>query len=422
MHFAMSKRHSTNPTGYQERRLAHRQITSPDLVARAEACAARLACRRAAYDLASTGLQAARATWAQQGGAQRRLGEGLAAEGELWLATAEVQVYQGHYGGAVRSGQQALALFRAANDRGGQGRSCERIAAGMRRRGGHAGALQYYRDAVDHLTAAGNDRVLARVLANMGASFYEMGRLEQASKSYRDADAIFQGLGAPVEHARCQLNAAMLAITVQRLDEAETLLQPALETHLRVGDRLGEAAAHYAAARLRIERSDYVGAEDSLGRSLHLAEQVGLRRQAAAARRLQGWIHHRQGRWRKAVMAYDGAMEAFRELGADGEVGLILLWSSLLAHCRRRIDDADRLHDEAIELLESVESPLAPMVAGQVDDQTILKESFQARRTWDLVQFAASGEAAVDPVERAQRRHGRKGFLRSVLPLRRTMP
>jgi hypothetical protein len=121
-------------------------------------------------------------------------------------------------------------------------------------------------------------------------------------------------------------------------------------------------------------------------------------------------------------MAYDGAMEAFRELGADGEVGLILLWSSLLAHGQRRMDDADRLHDEAIELLESVESPLAPMVAGQVDDQTILKESFQARRTWDLVQFAASGEAAVDPVERAQRRHGRKGFLRSVLPLRRTMP
>jgi predicted ATPase len=381
----------------------------------------RLACLRGAHELAALHLEEARVLLDLHKRGAGRLARGLAAEGSWWLGAAELAVLRGRFGEAVRSGQQALSWYRAVGEREGQGIACVHIATALRRRGSYEQALQYARDAVDHLRVSGNLRQLARARGNLGAIHYELGRLDEAGAAYGEADAGFRLLGASVEHARCQLNAAQLAIARRELEEAERLITSSMQVHQHVGDTLGISTAWYATGRLRIEQQRLGEAEDALQRARHLAEQVELPRQVAAARLLQAWLHHRLGRPRKAEVAYSEAAEAFRGLEARGELGLCLLWWSLLSHGEGALEAADRLHDEAMGLLEAIDSPLGPLADG-VDDAQILASSFQARRTWELVEFARSGgRTTEDPVLRARRRHGRTGFLRSVLPLRRTM-
>ncbi|SCL50516.1 AfsR/SARP family transcriptional regulator [Micromonospora chersina] len=124
----------------------------------------------------------------------------------------------------------------------------------------------------------------------------------------------------------------------------------------RLGDRLGEAHAHWGLARARAKLGDHEDARRHFQRALELFELTGDRTSQAHTRLNLAWVLDRQGRYAEALPHAREALALYEALGhvagqADGlnAIGWYLTHlgehRQALGHCRRALDLHQRTGD-----------------------------------------------------------------------------
>ncbi|MFG1834239.1 AfsR/SARP family transcriptional regulator [Micromonospora chersina] len=124
----------------------------------------------------------------------------------------------------------------------------------------------------------------------------------------------------------------------------------------RLGDRRGEAHAHWGLARARAKLGDHEDAHRHFQRALELFEQTGDRTGQAHTRLNLAWVLDRQGRYAEALPQAREALALYQALGhvagqADGlnAIGWYLTHlgkhRQALGHCRRALDLHQRTGD-----------------------------------------------------------------------------
>ena len=130
---------------------------------------------------------------------------------------------------------------------------------------------EFVLQALDIYQRQGNQIQVARVLHNLGYSYFDQGLFEPALEALEQAYEIRVQLGLLDQGANTMTVIAEVAIDQGRLDEGERLLERALEVFMDVDNERGRGRALADLARVANRRGDYPRAKDLALESLALA-------------------------------------------------------------------------------------------------------------------------------------------------------
>lgn len=195
------------------------------------------------------------------------------------------------------------------------------------------------------------------------------GNRARAAELFDEALAAARELGEPRTLARTLLVAGWAPYWRDDLEAATAMFEEALAVARSNpdGDAWAEARALATLASVVSETGDE---EESLGlatESLAVAEAHGDRFSIAVARENVGAQLRRMGRLDEARSHVDGAVEAFRELGARWELASVLTGRGILNRLAGRADDAVRDLREAYRLCRELnERSIVTWTAGSL--------------------------------------------------------
>jgi len=133
----------------------------------------------------------------------------------------------------------------------------------------------YALQALDIYRRQGNRIQEARVLHNIGHSYFDQGRLEQALGLLQQAHAARVALGLDIQAANTRSVIAEIAIEQGRLEEGARLLEQALETFTGADQARGRGRTLADLARVAIRRGLYPRARDHALEALSMAQARG---------------------------------------------------------------------------------------------------------------------------------------------------
>jgi predicted ATPase len=222
-------------------------------------------------------------------------------------------------------------------------------------------ALREHERAVAVLRQAGEAGPLSRALFHLGGAQGNVGRLDEAERTYEEALKYARISGFPGHEASVRGALVLLTTNTDRPMEAYAHATAAVELADRCGDAqemLGARLHAVNAARClgRTEEALARG-EDALGR----ARQLGIRA-------MEGWARHyiaqtllSAGRADDAVLAGLAAAEAFRDAGQVVFDGYATVVTALALWRLGRLPEAQRTAEAALERLEGRHDELRGM-------------------------------------------------------------
>jgi len=208
--------------------------------------------------------------------------------------TAAILMDAGRYSEAEARLAEALQAAERVGDLGTQGSCLQRLGCLQRQTGRTAASIDTLRRALRSFEQSGDRGNEMRTCDLLGTAEQVLGRLDPAEAWYRKALDLAQGLGAQQQigatrhnlgclfHARAdalpQSGIGPAAADPRRdrlLAAAVTEIEAGLAICREMGDRLGEASAHYKLAHLHRVRGDLVRAETEARQALAIWEPLG---------------------------------------------------------------------------------------------------------------------------------------------------
>jgi tetratricopeptide (TPR) repeat protein len=101
-------------------------------------------------------------------------------------------------------------------------------------------ALNYLDQALFHAQSTGEEFIIGMIYRNMGIAFKSKGDLIQAEAYVRQAETIFQSSSSPSELARVWSSLGLIYFHQGKWQEAQSLLEKALEVWRNTGNRFEE--------------------------------------------------------------------------------------------------------------------------------------------------------------------------------------
>jgi tetratricopeptide (TPR) repeat protein len=161
----------------------------------------------------------------------------------------------------------------------------------------------------------GSEQGRADVLNALGVGYQEMGDLDRAADSYRQAAAVRRRIDDRRGYATSLKNLATLALVRGAHDEAERDLQQALEILQALGDRAGVAELENAYGGLEEERGRYDRALEDYRRALQQRRDLGDRLALAESLGNVGFAYHLLGDYDNALVYWQQALALDRATG-----------------------------------------------------------------------------------------------------------
>ncbi len=174
-------------------------------------------------------------------------------------------------------------------------------------------------------------------------------RARQALENSSDRQGLSNALTA--------LGGALMAPSLDapdRFEEAEHLLQQALELKRSLGDRHGVADAFRHLGHLEVERHNFDDAEVKLARSLAINQALGTPFSIGATQNSLGVLHLLTQRYQSAERHFDAAIDTFKRMGDQIAISQPLLNKGIGAINQRRFNQAQTYLREARRLKESL--------------------------------------------------------------------
>lgn len=361
---------------------------------------ARAAFRTSAFDAAITS-----ATEAIDMG--ERLGASLvSARGRLWRGASRQEI--GDKESAFQDLDDALAVFQRTGDSRSAALVLERRALDAYRTGDYDGAERLYRRLVALWEEAGNRRMEAIYLANIGKLDRERGRfrtsrqaleralvvareleagyevgqflnelatlefltgdLESASRAYEGALSTFLGIGDLEGQAFVLTNLGEIAFLQSSLDVAEARHEEALALNREIGDAVGVAYDTFRLGLVDLFRGQITVASQRLGEALKSFEQQRAPVSTAEVNLALARLALEESRFEEASKRAGGAREYFASEGlTDLEARAGALHARALAGSRspesldvilevgRLVETSEDMQARVAELLAAVE-------------------------------------------------------------------
>ncbi len=168
-------------------------------------------------------------------------------------------------------------------------------------------------------------------------------------------------------------------IRLGRWDEAETLLQQAVEFFSALADPVGEANTHIALSRIHEQHGRLPAALSHSQRALTLFREAGHRSGQARSLNTVGWYHALLGEYEQAIESCEAALDMHTQIGS--RFGQAPAWDSLgYAHQRLgHYSEAVTCFDNAIVLYREVGDRYH-----EADTMVHLADSHAAAQAWEL--------------------------------------
>jgi len=213
-----------------------------------------------------------------------------------------------------------LALARQAGDPYHETVALTQSGLAARRLGRLSEAAQWNEKAAFSCNDDTAPRLHSSVLASAAVLHWEAGLPERALPFAQRMLAVQRPLDVPRTLAMRLLTHADVLIDLGRLDEAETSLREAKEIFDGVDDAAGSAYAQHRLADVAIGRDEWDVAAAGLRRSLEVFERLGDRNSVADVHRSDGDLALRRGRHSEALRRYEEAVAICRGLTAPLEL------------------------------------------------------------------------------------------------------
>lgn len=224
----------------------------------------------------------------------------------------------GDIGRARDRAERLLELAHAEDDREMQARAANNLGLVHNLQGNPEEALRCYEMAIPLYDALGQKRGLAQTYHNRGISYRDLGRLDDAVKSFRRAADLAEEIG--YEFLSVMTVVSRAEVELRRGDEqyAAGLAERGVENARQVGDPVTEAEALRVRALVHADGGSPVPeyAARDLERAEDLARETGASLLLAEIQRDKGRLLGKEGRVEEARDHLESAAHLFASLGA----------------------------------------------------------------------------------------------------------
>jgi CHAT domain-containing protein/Tfp pilus assembly protein PilF len=216
---------------------------------------------------------------------------------------------------SVAKYQEALSLYRAAIDRGGEAETLSSLGSVFYALGKAQDALDCFTQALLLYRAArdGNDE--AATLRNIGQIYHDLGKRQKALDQYAQARPIYHAAGNVADEA-ATLNE--MAVIYEELGEKQKALEKytaALPLYHAAGNQKAEAVMLNNIAIVLAETGEEQKALDHLARLLPLRRSLGDSKGEAQTLNDMGKLYVVMGEKPKAIEKYKESLSLYRTMG-----------------------------------------------------------------------------------------------------------
>jgi predicted ATPase/class 3 adenylate cyclase len=221
----------------------------------------------------------------------------------------------GNYGAAQSHFERALALARARDDPGAQGRWLGGLGIVTASAGEQQQARRWFEEAVALARSTGNRRSEANLAGNLASVALLEGDIPAARAGLEDALAIARQLGDRRLEQNCVGNLGNVAEAAGDLSEAQRQHEEARRLAIELGDRRGEAISTGNLGLIEHQRGELDRADVLFGVALSIAVSIGDRLTEAVARGNLAALAVDRGHVPEAAYQLDRALSISDDVG-----------------------------------------------------------------------------------------------------------
>ncbi len=210
---------------------------------------------------------------------------------------------------ASESFEKALALWRGLNDRTKQASALISLGFIEFRKADWEACIRYLSQAYPLLDEQAEPVEMGRIASGLGASFKELGSFEIAVTQYQRALELYRRGENRDGIAYATHALGLVSFLSGDLNQAKSYLEQALDAYKN--QAAGIASVREILGRVYIERGEYAAALKDLESALQIYTKANNPNEAARVIALLGQTYHRQGLWKRGRDYYKKALEAF---------------------------------------------------------------------------------------------------------------
>jgi CHAT domain-containing protein/Tfp pilus assembly protein PilF len=216
---------------------------------------------------------------------------------------------------AIEKYRQALPLWRAVEDLGGEANSLNHLASAYSNLGDTQKALQYYNEALPLFRAARDLRSEAITLNNIGIVYSSMGESEKALDYYGKALILKQSIGDRKSEANTVYSIASAYMQLGELQKALEYYDRALPLTRVTGERLGEALTLSSIGTVYYKMGNWQKSSECNSQALVIIRALGERRFEALMLHNIATVYSQLGDLQTAMEYYNQALPLRRTVG-----------------------------------------------------------------------------------------------------------
>jgi CHAT domain-containing protein/predicted negative regulator of RcsB-dependent stress response len=315
---------------------------------------------------------------------------------------------------AIGKYEQALALYRAAEDRRNEGVALNHLSVGYMNLGELPKALEFGLQALSLARAGGDRQGEAYLLLSTGVIYAYLGRSQESVESYRQALPLMRALGDRLGEGAVLASLGDRYQVLGQLDQARECFTQALPLFQSVGDKRGEGVTHNNLGALYRKLGNAPKALEHYEQALPLLRAANERNLESVTLDNLGVLYRVQGDLLKALEYFEQALSLRRTLGNKRAEAVTL---DNIGAVHQRLGDLNKAleyHRQALPLLQAAGADLkAAITLNNIGDAQ--------RRLGDLNGALASHEQAWQLLQAAGDRLAQATTLRKKAEIEREL-
>ena len=253
---------------------------------------------------------------------------------------------------AAELASEALQQFRTLNHTKGEAKALHQLSMAEAGRARAASSIKAAVDVVALYTKRGDLRGQADATCHLAKVYLDLGLLKDALSEVGEARLAFQKLQHPqLEEAHVLLDVAIPAyMALNDPPKAVAMAEDAANICRSLGDRVGEANALKACAKVCVQKNDTKSALQASRQAAAVLSRARLAREEAEAYHLTAKVHLLRSEPREAVSSAAQALTLLRRPGDEDEKAAVLVTASYAHSMALEYDGAVGTATEAVEL------------------------------------------------------------------------
>uniref|UniRef100_A0A8J7AEU0 CHAT domain-containing protein n=1 Tax=Desmonostoc muscorum LEGE 12446 TaxID=1828758 RepID=A0A8J7AEU0_DESMC len=184
------------------------------------------------------------------------------------------QLNKGQFREALKTFEQALAIFQQIGDTAGEGTILNNIGVLYRNLGQYAKALEFYQQALAIRKQTSNTAGEGNTLNNIGAVYRNLGQYAKALEFYQQALAIAKQIGNTAGEGATLNNIGVVYSNLGQYAKALEFYQQALAIRKQIGDTAGEGNTLNNIGLVYDNLGQYADAEKTLFAAIEVLESL----------------------------------------------------------------------------------------------------------------------------------------------------